>query len=103
MGEAVRFERRPDRADAAIHHVRRREDVAAGLGLDQRLMDQQLERPVVVDLAVDQETVMAVAGVGVERHVADDADLRHRLLDGPRRPADQIAGVERLARLFVAQ
>ena len=68
-GEAVGLERGPDRADAAVHHVGRREDVAAGLGLNQRLMHQHLERPVVVDLAVDQEPVMAVAGVRVERHV----------------------------------
>ena len=68
----------PDGADAAVHHVGGREDIAAGLGLDERLADQDLDRPVVVDLAVDQQPVMAVAGIGVERHIADHADARPR-------------------------
>ncbi len=53
--------------------------------------------------AVDQNPVMAVARVGIERHVADDADLRHLLLDGTHGAADEIAGIERLARAVVAQ
>ena len=49
------------------------------------------------------QPVMAVAGIGVERHVAHDADVRHRRLDGAHRPADQIVGVERLAGIRGAQ
>ena len=52
---------------------------------------------VVEDGAVAHQAVVAVAGVGIERHVAQHADLRHRLLDGADRLADQIVGVERLA------
>ena len=45
------LERRADRADAAVHHVRGRDDVRAGLGLDQGLVDQDLDRVVVDDVA----------------------------------------------------
>ncbi len=54
-------------------------------------------------VAVAHQAVMAVAGVGIERHVAQDADLRHFLLDGADRLADQIVRVERLAAVLVAQ
>ena len=70
-----------DRADAAVHHVGGRDDVAAGLGLHQRLPHQHRDRLVVEDVAVAHQAVMAVAGVGIERHVAEHADLGHRLLD----------------------
>ena len=70
-------ERRADSADAAVHHVGRRDDVAAGLRLDQRLLDQHRDRLVVEDVAVAQQAVVAVAGVGIERDVAEDADVRH--------------------------
>ena len=97
------FERLPDRADAAVHHVRRREDIAAGLCLVQRLAHQHLDGAVVVDLAVDEEPVMAVAGIGVERHVADHPDIADARLDGAHRAADEVVRVESLARLFVAK
>ena len=58
---------------------------------------------VVEDDAVAQQAVMAVAGVGIERHVAEHADLRHLLLDGADGAADQVVGVERLAAGLVAQ
>ena len=38
------LQRRADRADAAVHHVGRRDDVGAGLGLDQRLLDEDRRR-----------------------------------------------------------
>jgi hypothetical protein len=43
VDQAAFFQRRADRADAAVHHVRRRDDVDAGLGLGQRLADQHLD------------------------------------------------------------
>ena len=46
---------------------------------------------------------MAVAGVGIERDVGQDADLGHRILDRLDRAADQIVGVERFARVVGAQ
>ena len=50
-----------------------------------------------------KQPVMAVAGIGIERDVAQDADLRHRLLDGAHRATDQIFGVERLGPVVIAQ
>ena len=44
---------------------------------------------------------MPVGVVGVERHVEQHADLRHRRLDRPRRPADEVLRVPRLGRLGV--
>jgi porphobilinogen synthase len=43
-----------------------------------------------------------VRGVGVERDVADNADLRHGRFDGAHRAADEIVGIERLAGRIVA-
>ncbi len=71
--------------------------------LHQRLLDQHRDRLVVEDDAVAQQAVMAVAGEGIERHVAQDADLRHFLLDGAHGAADQIVGIERFAAGLVAQ
>ena len=62
-----------------------------------------LDGRVVDDLLADQEPVMAVAGVGVERDVDDDADLGHRGLDGAGRGADEIVRVERLRAGRVAE
>ena len=45
---------------------------------------------------------MAVTGIGVERHVAEYADLGHRLFDGANGAADQVLGVERFGAGLVA-
>ena len=66
-------------------------------------LHQHRDGLVVEDLAVAHQAVMAVAGVGVERHVAEDADLRHLLLDRADRAADEVVRVERLAAVLVAQ
>ena len=88
-----------DRADPAVHHVGRGDDVGAGRGLDQRLLDQHRAGRVVEHIArrVDQP-VMAVRRIGIERDVGEHADLGRRLLHRPDRAADEIVGVERLAR-----
>ncbi len=62
-----------------------------------------VERRIVVDIAVPDQPVMAVAGVGIERHVAQHADLGHRLLDRAHRAADQIVGVDRFASVLGLQ
>ena len=51
--EAVVVERLADRGDAAVHHVARRDDVGARLGVAQRGAREQLDAAVVVHLAVD--------------------------------------------------
>ena len=50
-----------------------------------------------------KQPVMAVAGIGIERDIAEDADLRHRLLDRADGAADEIVGIERLGSVLVAQ
>ena len=86
-----------DRADAPVHHVGRRDDVAAGLRFHQRLLHQHRDRLVVDDLVAAHQAVMAVAGVGIERDVAQDADVGQFLLDRADRLADEVVGVERFA------
>jgi hypothetical protein len=72
-----------DAADAAVHHVRRRHHVGPGLGMAERLLGQHFQRLVVEHVARDRrvdQAVLAVAGVGVERHVGDHAQFRELLL-----------------------
>ena len=46
---------------------------------------------------------MAVAGERVERHIGDNADVRHRLLDGARRGVDEVVGLKRVGTRFITQ
>ena len=92
-----------DRADAAVHHVGGRDDVAAGFGLHQRLLDQHFDGFVIEDHAVAQQAVMAVAGIGIERDIAEDADVGHFFLDRADGAADEIVRIERFAAVVVAQ
>ena len=95
--EAGFVERPADRADAAVHHVGRGDHVAAGLGLHDRLPAEHVDRFVVHDVAVAHQAVLAVAGVRVEGHVADDADrVAVGRLHRPHGPADQILGIDGL-------
>ena len=88
------FQRAADRADAAVHHVARRDDVDAGLGLHQRLADQHLHGLVVEDVAgVVEQAVLAVAGVRVERHVGHQPELRKARLQRAHRARHQALGV----------
>ena len=98
------LERLADRGDAAVHHVRRRDDVGTGFGLDQSLVGEDLHRVVVDDVAghVDQ-AIMAVRGVRIERDVGQHSDLGNRVLDRLDRAANEIVCVERLARVIGAQ
>ena len=59
---AFALERRADRADAAVHHVGRRDDVGARRRLVQRLVDQHVDGLVVEHIAgVVDQPVLAVA------------------------------------------
>ena len=84
-------------ADAPVHHVGRRDDVATGRHLHQALLHQDIDRRVIVHIAVAQYAVMAVAGIGIQRHVAQYADFRDGRLDGAHRAAHQVVGVQRFA------
>ena len=83
--------------DASIHHVGGGDDVAAGLSLDDGLPAQDFDGLVIDNISVAEQTIVSVAGVGIQRHVAHHADpVAMRGLDGPNRPADEILGVDRL-------
>src|ERR1700694_4174324 len=73
---------------ASIDHGGGRDDLAPGSALTQRLPHQPRDRLVVEDPAVLDQAVMAVAGVGIERHVAEHAEIGKFLLDGPHGLAD---------------
>ena len=101
--EALRFQRGADGADAPVHHVRRRDDVRSGARLIERLTDEDIDAGIVDDpvLGIEQ-TVVAVAGVRVERDVGQDADVRAAGLDRGDGAAHQIAGVKRLGPIVAA-
>ena len=77
MHVAAGFQRGANRADPAIHHVAGRDDVGAGFGMRYRLAHQGGIGFIVqhVTAGVDQ-SVLAVRGVGVQRHVGDHAQVR---------------------------
>ena len=101
MDQPFAVERGADRADAAVHHVGRRDHVDAGLGLHQRLTGQHRQRLVVGDVAVADHAVMAMVGVGIERDVADQAELGELALEQARGLAHQVVGVRRFRALRV--
>ena len=71
-----------ERAHAAVHHVARRDDVGAGARVGDGRAREQLERDVVVDLAVvAQHAAVAVRGVLAQAHVGDHEQVGLRLLD----------------------
>ena len=69
---------------------------APGVGLDQRLLGQDLDRVVVDDVAdIVDHAVVAVRRIWVERDVGQNTDLGHRIFDGADRSADQVVGAKR--------
>ena len=74
-------ERRADAADAAVHHVGRRDDVGAGRGVRQRGARQLLDGHVVGNLVVDEDAAVPVRRVFAEADIGDDEQPRHFLLD----------------------
>ena len=59
-------------------------------------------RLVIDDFTIAQNPVMAVAGEGIERHIGDDADIGHGLLDGACGLVDQIVRFENVRAGLVA-
>ncbi len=91
---AVGLQRLADRADAAVHHVARGDDVHSGGCLRQRLLHQHGHGGLVHDVAgVVEQTVLAVRGVGVERHIGEHAELWKRRFEGAHRSGHQSVGV----------
>ena len=100
---ACLVKRAADLADAAVHHVRRRDDLTARIRLANRLLAKDGDGFVVGNLPVAKHAVMAVAGIGIKRHIADDAEIRACFLDRADRPADKVVGVEGKGAVFILQ
>jgi hypothetical protein len=95
---ALALERRADRADAAVHHVARRHDVRARLGMRQRLAHERADRHVVHDVpGLVDDAVESVRRERIERDVRDHAECRQRLLERARGALRQAFRVPRLA------
>ena len=73
-------ERLADGAHAAVHHVRGRDHVRAGLHVRDRGARQQLQRGIVADGAVLHHAAVAVARVLAQAHVGDHQQIRDAVL-----------------------
>jgi len=94
---AFLLQHRAHRADAAVHHVARGDDVDAGLGLHARLADQHRHGGVVDDVArLVEQAVLAVRRERIERDVGHHAQVGEMLLQRAHGARDQAVGVERL-------
>ena len=96
-------ERGADGGDTAVHHVGRRDDIAAGVCLAHGLAAERLNCLVIHDLAIAQDAVMAVVGERVERDIADDAEVRAGILDRAHGPADEVVRVAGQGAVIVLQ
>ena len=72
-------------AHPAVHHVRWRDDVGAGLDLSQCSLRQQRQGGVIINLAVFDEPAMAVTGVFVQTDITDDEQIGHGHFHRPHR------------------
>ena len=70
-----------NRADAPVHHVRRRDDIGARSRMRQRLAHQQIQRGVVVDVVIPDHAAMPMVGVLAHANVGDHDQAGHALLD----------------------
>ena len=89
-----------DGAHAAIHHVRRCYGVTAGLCLNERLFDQDVDRFVVENFIVVQQSIMAMCRIRIERDIAHGQHVRRGGLYGADRRTDQIVGIERFGAVW---
>ena len=78
FSNAALVERLADRADPAVHHVRRRDDVGAGRRMRDGRAHELLDRRIVGDLVVDDDAAVAVVGVLAEADVGDDEHVGQR-------------------------
>ena len=80
-----------------------RGDYQTARRLHQRLLDECGDGLVVDDAAILHQAIVAVGGVGIERHVAHDADLGHGLLDGAHGATDEVLRIAGLAAIIGAE
>ena len=72
-----------DCPDAPVHHVARGDDVRAGIDVAHGGAGEQVERLVVLDLSVAEDTAVAMARVLAEADVGDEREGGNL---GPQRP-----------------
>ncbi len=99
--EALGVERGADRADAAVHHVARRDDVRAGARLADGRAREQLERRVVVDRLAVQHAAVPVARVLAQAEVGDHEQVGVRGVDRADRLLDDAVVVPGAGALLV--
>ena len=87
-----------DHADTSVHHVGGRYHIAARLGLHDGLLAKDGVGLVIQDAPLPHQTVMAIGIVRVERHVADDTEVRQLLLQPAHGAADEVIGIYRFVR-----
>ena len=61
--KAVLVEGFSNRSHPAVHHIGRRHDIGAGPRMRQRFFGEQLQRAVIIDVAVFDHAAVAVVGV----------------------------------------
>ena len=96
--EALVVERAANGGHAAVHHVGRRHDVGAGLGVADRHLGEQFERHVVDDLAVLHHPAMAVVHVLAQADVGDHDQVGCLVFDGAHGELHDALGVVGAAR-----
>ena len=72
MAETLFIQGFPDGEHAAVHHIRRGDDVGAGLGVGEGYLGQEFQGGVVVHFAVMDDAAVAVAGIAAEADVGDN-------------------------------
>ena len=93
--EAALVERLADRGDAAIHHVRRRDEVGAGHRVRQRRLRELLDGDVVEDLVALDDAAVAVRGVFAEADVGHHEQVAHLALERAHRGLHRRIGIGR--------
>ena len=82
-----------DRANTAIHHVGRGDDIAAGICLMHRQFTQNGDGFIIQNLAINKQPVMPMIGKWIERDITDDTKVWVGRLDGSNSAADQIVAI----------
>jgi hypothetical protein len=75
--EAALIERRANRGDAAVHHVRGRNDVCARDRMRQGRLRQKTDGCIVDDLVALDDPAMAMRGVFAQAHISDHEEVAH--------------------------
>ena len=82
-----------DRADATIHHVRGRDDVAPGVGLIDCLPTECFHAFVIDYITAEDKPVLAVSRIWIERDVSDQSDWNLSVAHSTYCLADQVVRI----------